>query len=393
MNESYYSLGLMSGTSGDGIDASIIKSDGQSQYKPVVDKYFEYDSETTKKINQIKNKIDYHSFKSERSRIKKELDEEINSLEKKITLLHADAANDVLKDFKENLDFIGFHGHTIQHLPHKSYTRQLGDGKLLSKLTKKTVIYNFRQNDMKNGGNGAPLAPIFHQQMIYQIGFDLPITIFNLGGIANVTHLWRDLFYKEKLVCNANDIGPGNCLIDSWIKKNSNHKFDIEGNIAKSGKVDKILLDKEFDTFIQKKNIGRRSLADLPSLDINDFDISFVSGLSLEDGAATLTEYTTKILALYFNTDKFINNENGSDFKKILACGGGRKNNFLIQSLQKKIKQKILNIDEFGINGYFVESQAFAYLAIRSYLKLPISFPETTGCKIPSSGGVIAKNF
>ena len=393
MNKSYYCLGLMSGTSGDGIDASIIKSDGQSHYKPIVDKYFEYDSEITKKIDQIKDKVDRYSFKPERSKIKKELDEEINSLEKKITLLHAEAANDVLKDFKKNVDFIGFHGHTIQHLPHRSYTKQLGDGKLLSKLTKKTVVYDFRQNDMKNGGEGAPLAPIFHQQMIYQIGFDLPIVIFNLGGIANATLLWKDLFYKEKLVCSANDIGPGNCLIDSWIRKNSNYKFDKEGNIAKSGNVNKNILNKEFNIWKQKNETVGRNINSLPSLDINDFDVSFAGGLSLEDGAATLTEYTAKILAFYFNTDKFINNEKGSDFNKILVCGGGRKNNFLIQSLQKKIKQEILYIDKFGINGDFVESQAFAYLAIRSYIKLPISFPETTGCKKPSSGGVIVKNF
>ena len=122
--------------------------------------------------------------------------------------------------------------------------------------------------------------------------------------------MWTNPFSPEELVSSANDIGPGNCLIDLWIRKNSNYKFDIEGNIAKSGKIDKIILDKTFDTWIHKHDTNRRSLNNLPSLDTNDFDISFVRGLSLEDGAATLTEYTAKILAFYFNTDKFVNRKN-----------------------------------------------------------------------------------
>ncbi len=169
MSKSYYSLGLMSGTSGDGIDASIIKSDGQSKYETVLDKYFEYDSDIPKKISQIKEKLAYLESSiggSEYIRIQKELYKETNFLEKKITLLHAEATNETLKDFKENLDFIGFHGHTIQHLPNRKYTRQLGDGNLLSNLTKRTVVYDFRQNDVENGGEGAPLTPIFNNFLV-----------------------------------------------------------------------------------------------------------------------------------------------------------------------------------------------------------------------------------
>ena len=172
MSKSYYSLGLMSGTSGDGIDASIIKSDGQSKYETVLDKYFEYDSDIPKKISQIIDKLAYLENSiggPEYIRNQKELYKETNFLEKKITLLHAEATNETLKDFKENLDFIGFHGHTIQHLPNKKYTRQLGDGNLLSQLTKKTVAYNFRENDLNNGGEGAPLSPIFLLLIVKEI--------------------------------------------------------------------------------------------------------------------------------------------------------------------------------------------------------------------------------
>ena len=388
MSKSYYSLGLMSGTSGDGIDVSIIKSDGQSQYKPVLNKYFEYDSDIPKKISQIKDKLANieSSLEPGRLRIKKELDEETNFLEKKITLLHAEATNEILKYFKENLDFIGFHGHTIQHLPNRKYTRQLGDGNLLSRLTKRTVVYDFRQNDIKNGGEGAPLTPIFHKLLVEKFKTEFPIVVLNIGGIANVTVL-----KKKGSIMSGLDIGPGNTLIDQWMKKNSNNSYDKNGLTAKSGNINYLFLNKALNDWYNRLEDSDpfNKIEWYRSYDTNDFDLSFVRGLSLEDGAATITEFTSKI---YSN---FINNIiPDSNFpKKIIVCGGGRKNKFLIKSFAKKIKCSLDLIDKYGVNGDFVESQAFAYLAIRSYLKLPISFPNTTGCKVPCTGGVIVKNF
>ena len=378
----------MSGTSGDGIDVSIIKSDGQSQYKPVLNKYFEYDSDIPKKISQIKDKLANieSSLEPGRLRIKKELDEETNFLEKKITLLHAEATNEILKDFKENLDFIGFHGHTIQHLPNRKYTRQLGDGNLLSRLTKRTVVYDFRQNDIKNGGEGAPLTPIFHKLLVEKFKTEFPIVVLNIGGIANVTVL-----KKKGSIMSGLDIGPGNTLIDQWMKKNSNNSYDKNGLTAKSGNINYLFLNKALNDWYNRLEDSDpfNKIEWYRSYDTNDFDLSFVRGLSLEDGAATITEFTSKI---YSN---FINNIiPDSNFpKKIIVCGGGRKNKFLIKSFAKKIKCSLDLIDKYGVNGDFVESQAFAYLAIRSYLKLPISFPNTTGCKVPCTGGVIVKNF
>ncbi len=171
------------------------------------------------------------------------------------------------------------------------------------------------------------------------------------------------------------DIGPGNCLIDKWIRINSEKNFDKDGNIARSGKIDRFILEQSLDNFYNN-NVNKKK-----SLDTNDFDISFARGLSLENGAATITEFTAEILSKnILNNDAYV-------------CGGGRKNQFLIDSIQKKIQNKIKKIDDLGIDGDFVESQAFAYLAIRSYLELPISFPETTGCKKPTSGGVIVSNY
>ena len=164
-------------------------------------------------------------------------------------------------------------------------------------------------------------------------------------------------------------------MIDKWIRLNSNKFFDKNGNIARAGKINKIILDQSLDKFYNN-NISKKK-----SYDINDFDLSFVKDLSLKDGAATLTEFTAKILS------KNISKHN------IFVCGGGRKNKFLIQKIEEKINNKIKLIDDIGIDGDFVESQAFAFLAIRSYLKLPISFPRTTGCSKPLTGGVIVKNF
>jgi anhydro-N-acetylmuramic acid kinase len=171
------------------------------------------------------------------------------------------------------------------------------------------------------------------------------------------------------------DIGPGNCMIDKWIRINSDKNFDENGNISKSGNIDKFILAQSLDNFYNNKISKKKSL------DTNDFDVSFASGLSLENGAATITEFTADILS-----KKIIKND-------VYVCGGGRKNKFLIEKIRKKIKNKIKNIDYLGIDGGFIESQAFGYLAIRSFLRLPISFPETTGCKKPSTGGVIVKNY
>jgi len=364
MIKSYRSLGLMSGTSGDGVDASVIQSDGDSKYKVILNKYFKYSQSTYEKIHSLKDKIN-----TSKDLIK--LAKPIKSLEKEITLFHANTVNKIKKRLKLNIDLIGFHGQTIFHNEKEKITKQLGKGQLLSKLVKKTVVYNFRKNDLKNGGNGAPLAPIFHKLMSDQNRFKLPVTILNLGGIANITNIKKNN-NKDKLY--ALDIGPGNCLIDMWIRKKTKKRYDSGGLISKSGKINNFALKSGLSKIILKKNNKKIKF----TYDVKDFDISFAKGLSLKNGAATLTEYTSIFLSKALMSNK-----------NIIACGGGRKNKFLINCIEKKIKKKIKLIDMFGIDGDFIESQAFAYLAIRSYLKLPISFPNTTGVKKPSTGGII----
>ena len=366
MGKIYTALGLMSGTSIDGVDASIISSDGDREYSIKMEKYFEYGNELRKKLINIRNKVilvdDLKTYS-----------EEIKLLEKEITLFHANAVNEFIKISKMEIDFLGFHGQTIFHNADKKITKQLGDGNMLSKLTKKIVVYNFRQKDLENEGQGAPLTPIYHNLLAKTFKekgkIKLPITILNIGGIANTTSI------NENYKMTSMDIGPGNYLIDKWLMANSDKNFDKNGDIARSGKVDKFILEQTIDNFYYSKSSKKKSF------DVNDFDISFAKGLTLEDGAATITELTAYIISKKLSEeDTFV-------------CGGGRKNKFLIDLIQSKVKNKILQIDNLGIDGSYIESQAFGFLAIRSYLGLPISFPETTGCKKSCTGGEVIKNF
>jgi len=376
MTKEYTSLGLMSGTSGDGVDASIIRSDGETKYKVILDKYFKYNQDVYKNIHNLKNKIN-------NSKDLENLSKELESLEKEITLFHAEVIKEIINGSEIggfNIDLIGFHGQTIFHNAKEKISRQLGDGKLLSQLTKKTVIYDFRQNDLKNNGQGAPLTPIFHQQMVIQNKIDLPVCVLNLGGIANITAVLS----HEHETMRSYDIGPGNCLIDKWIRENSKKQYDQDGLIAQSGKKNEAIFRQLIEKFPQVKDETRFSL------DINDFDISFVGSLSLEDGAATLVEFTVRLLS---SALLVILSGTRDKLWKIVVCGGGRKNKFLMKRLSENIFKNIViqSIDDYGVDGDFVESQAFAYLAVRSYLKLPISFPNTTGCLNSCTGGTIVE--
>ena len=207
MGKIYTAIGLMSGTSLDGVDVSIIKSDGNTEISSILNEYFEYDQELIQKILNIREKITC----SER------LDNhlvEIKDLEREITLFHVKAVKETLEKSKSSVDLIGFHGQTIFHDPEKKISKQIGDGKLLSQLTRKNVIYNFRKNDLENGGQGAPLTPIFHNALANQINkkFSLgfPLNILNIGGISNITSTvsWENLGQIDKIY--AFDIGPGN---------------------------------------------------------------------------------------------------------------------------------------------------------------------------------------
>ena len=382
----YTALGLMSGTSMDGVDASIISSIDGITFEEHYNKYYSYDNELYQKLVKLREQISvYEDIMNNTS--------EVKSVEKDLTIFHAKVVNNILENKEKsnfpNPNLIGFHGQTILHKPERKISVQIGDGLLLSQLTKKKVVYDFRQNDLMNGGQGAPLTPIFHNSLKNKIFKNCDQLVFiNIGGISNVTFLSDS---KENNEMFAADIDPGNCLIDEWIRKNSKIKYDKSGLIAKSGKTNELMLNQALENF--KINFG-------DSLDIKDFDISFVRGLSLEDGASTLTNFTAEIITISLVELLAKNKYDSGDeiFPNFIICGGGRKNKYLLDLLEEKIRRRIKYnrfqlIDEHNIDGDFIESQAFGFLAIRSYLKLPISFPSTTGCIKSCTGGVIVKNF
>ena len=375
MEKIYTSLGLMSGTSMDGVDASIISSDGEKQYESIFNEYFEYDGDLYRDLVNLRNKINSANDIILNSKL-------IDDIERKITLFHAKICNKIINKNGNEIDLVGFHGQTIFHDANQKISKQLGDGSLLSNLLKKDVVYNFRANDIANGGQGAPLAPIFHNLLINKTHMKLPVCVLNIGGIANITIIMSDK--KEDL--KSQDIGPGNCLLDEWVRKHTNNRFDDGGKAASVGKIDKTILNQAIENFDNIK------IGDNLSFDIKDFDLSFVRGLSYENGLSTLTKFTSEIIYQSIaNITKIYQNEKIN----ILVCGGGRKNLTLIENIRKKLPNNITLslIDDFNINGDFVESQAFAYLAIRSLLKKPISFTNTTNVKKSCTGGDLVKNY
>ena len=377
MNKIYTALGTMSGTSLDGIDFSIIETDGEDYLNIISSEYLEFSNNLKDRISNLKLKI--KSTDECRAIIKSK---EYKELSREITLLHYEGIQTIITHVhKIPIHVVGFHGITLWHKPEDKFTHQLGDPLLLKKkfnkhshLKKSSLIFDFRKNDILNGGQGAPLTPLYHRAIMKHLKIVDPRLIVNLGGIINVTYLNRGNIFST-------DIGPGNCLIDKWIKKNFNKNFDKDGKISLEGRVNKIIANNflnRLSIFKKQKNV---------SYDTSDFDLSEFKKLSPKNGATTLS---------YISAKTILNYAKNLDVKIIILCGGGRHNQAILNIL-KDDKFKIISIDEldFGIGrqGDFIESQAFAYLAIRSYLNLPISFPETTGVREPCNGGTTVKNF
>ena len=377
MNKIYTALGTMSGTSLDGIDFSIIETDGEDYLNIISSEYLEFSNNLKDRISNLKLKI--KSTDECRAIIKSK---EYKELSREITLLHYEGIQTIITHVhKIPIHVVGFHGITLWHKPEDKFTHQLGDPLLLKKkfnkhshLKKSSLIFDFRKNDILNGGQGAPLTPLYHRAIMKHLKIVDPRLIVNIGGIINVTYLNRGNIFST-------DIGPGNCLIDKWIKKNFNKNFDKDGKISLEGRVNKIIANNflnRLSIFKKQKNV---------SYDTSDFDLSEFKKLSPKNGATTLS---------YISAKTILNYAKNLDVKIIILCGGGRHNQAILNIL-KNDKFKIISIDEldFGIGrqGDFIESQAFAYLAIRSYLNLPISFPETTGVREPCTGGTIVKNF
>jgi anhydro-N-acetylmuramic acid kinase len=351
-HKTYTALGLMSGTSLDGIDAAVIKTDGESII------FF--------------GPFESKSYSSEfKSRLRAEFGNRTvpKDLEEDLTHLHADFVKEIYAKNRlssEKIDVIGFHGQTIFHEPKNKFTLQIGSGALLADLLGSTVVNNFRGADIAAGGEGAPLVPVYHQALAKN--FDGPTAVVNIGGVANVSYISTDCLL-------AFDTGPGNALIDDIVKQKTGKNFDENGFFAKQGKVNlKILSGLLGDSYFKRKPPK--------SLDRNEFNLLGTKELLVEDAAATLAAFTAQTIAQssqYFP----------KPVQRWLVTGGGRHNLFIMDELIKRVDAKVVPVEKFGWNGDAIEAQAFAFLAVRALLGLPLSFPGTTGVQEELTGGDI----
>ena len=353
--KTYRVIGLMSGTSLDGIDVALLRTDGENIIEREAFINIPYSDEMREKIRRCFN------FPS------KHVDQAL-AVEKEVTELHADAVRMIMaqENLKpEDISLIGFHGQTISHAPERGFTCQLGDGELLARMTGIQVVNDFREADVRAGGHGAPLVPIYHRALAEKLV--KPVAFLNVGGVANVTYVGKD----GSLL--AFDTGAGNALIDDWVLRKMNLKFDDGGAVAAKGKVDQDVLS---------KLMAHPFFAAKPpkSLDRNAFISGAWKHLSPEDGAATLTAFTAASVAASVQ-------HLPEAPKTWVVSGGGRLNKTLMRELSKRLGVEVITIDQMGLNGDAIEAEAFGYLAVRNVKGLPISFPETTGVPHPMTGG------
>jgi len=368
-NQVYTALGLMSGTSLDGIDVAVIKTDGESifGFGPVYAwKYSDiirHELET-----QIQLALDWR-FKGPRPVI-------LESGEMILDSEHANAVFALANNPEVNLSeisVIGYHGQTVLHHPQHEgqtgQTLQLGNGQNLADMIGTGVVYDFRSEDVRKGGQGAPLAPIYHQALANYSNIKGRVIVLNLGGGANISAI------EDGRLIWATDCGPANGPLDSWVQSHKAGNYDKKGALSFSGDVDHSLINQWLKQDFFKRPIPR-------SADRYDFDVlAEMAHLSLEDGAATLASFCAQSVAreiIAFQADK------------IIACGGGRKNRAIMAMLDLHLEAEVLSAEDVDWDGDMLEAQAFAYLAVRSVNGLPNSFPSTTGAPHPIIGGQIA---
>ena len=347
-NKVYTAIGMMSGTSLDGIDVALVKTDGMDYCELVDFQCFEYDKPTR---NIIKNVLG--------SRHK-------NQQTSQAEVILTDAHIKAVKDFGHQADVIGFHGQTIIHDPSQRLTWQIGECQRLANETSINVVGDMRQADVIAGGQGAPLLPLCHRAFASLV--EKPIIILNMGGVANLT--WLGTNRNDIL---AFDTGPANALMDDYIKYKTGQDFDFDGTLAAQGTVDQDLINKWLLHDYFKKPPPK-------SLDRDEWDVSKIYDYKIEDAVATLAQFTVQSIlkSLEFLPDQP---------KAFYAAGGGRKNKYIMNALQKPLPYPVLTVEDIGWNGDGLEAQGFAYLAVRSLKGLSLTIPETTGIKAPSTGG------
>ncbi|MGD1015434.1 MAG: anhydro-N-acetylmuramic acid kinase [Roseiarcus sp.] len=352
-------IGAISGTSMDGIDVALIRSDGRARVETGPGATFPYPSDVSAALREI-------VADPERAR------GPLAELERAVTDAHVAAIRAFLQRFAidpRSVAAVGLHGQTVLHRPREKVTRQLGDGARAARALGIDVVADFRAADVAAGGEGAPLMPLYHAAIC--AGMERPLTILNWGGVGNVTYLGA----RGEII--AFDAGPANALIDDFVAKRLGVGYDKGGALAAAGRADRDLVAR----FMRDEYFDR---APPKSLDRNHFHrlAGAVQSLGDADGAATLAAFTVEATAA-------AERHFPAKAPRWLVCGGGRRNLTLTRALAARLVARIEPIEAIGYDGDVVEAQGFAYLALRSRQGLPISLPTTTGAPRPLIGGVL----
>jgi anhydro-N-acetylmuramic acid kinase len=363
MSKLQRAIGLMSGTSMDGIDVALIDTDGDRTLHHGPSASYAYPAEIKVMLRAAIGEARELKERSSRPGC-------LADVERALTELNAEAVDRFLRGNgvdKAQIDLIGYHGQTVLHDALRGLTVQLGDGRLLAERTGVDVVFDLRAADVAAGGQGAPLVPVYHRALSSHVP-EIPAAFLNVGGVANVTWIGRD----GRML--AFDTGPGNALIDDWVHAHTGASHDADGAIAARGRCNEDAL----------QELLTNSYFGVPppkSLDRDEFSAAPVRGLSLEDGAATLAAFTAAAIGRA--------REHMPEEPRIwVVCGGGRKNKTLMGLIAANVQNAVVPAEALGFDGDFIEAEAWAYLAVRSALKLPITFPETTGAPQPMTGGI-----
>ena len=362
-------IGLMAGTSLDGVDAALLRTDGTGRAERLASLTVPYDRQAKVEI-----------VRATRAALEgREGADDIARAADAVTTAHIGAVRKLLQAARldrTEVDVIGLHGQTILHrapvdasAPGRSW--QIGSGRTLSDETRIDVVDQFRQADMAAGGEGAPLAPVYHAALVRALGRDHAVAVLNLGGVANVTYVPAK---GDERALVAFDCGPGNGLVDEWVERHTGAPMDEDGALAAQGKVD--------EQTVRMMALSPYLRRPAPkSLDRYDFKTKPVEGLGIADGAATLTAFTAACVAKSVGLLPAPPGE-------WVVCGGGRRNPVLMAELRARLEAPVLSAEDAGWAGDDVEAECFAYLAVRSLKGLPLSFPKTTRAPHPMTGGV-----
>lgn len=360
-------IGLMSGTSLDGIDVALIETDGERI--------------------QAFGPTGYRAYtEEERSLLRGALAEAVNvtdrssrpgalrQAEELVTHAHGESVETFVGAHgidRRQIDVVGFHGQTVLHRPDSKLTIQIGDGRALARRLGTRVVFDFRTADVAQGGQGAPLVPVYHRALVGVLNRSGPTVVVNIGGVANVTYIDGDAL----IAC---DTGPGNALLDDFMLRVTGQAVDRDGGAAASGRVDDNWIARALEHPFFARPIPK-------SLDRNDFASLTVGPMKVEDGAATLTALTAASIA---RISPFL----PKPPQQWIVVGGGANNPTLMRMLQARLSPAtVARGHDLGWSGDAVEAQAFAYMAVRSIKGLPLTYPGTTGVPKPLTGGILAK--